>query len=219
MMQSEPVPVQLCGFFTNTYILGRCGWHIASDDNYRDPLARSAVLHHKELGLSLFGRFNGIEQYRRDRMERAFGFGAGSFREPEFRGNFVRQADAWYAARDEGLPHIEIHRAAMSNSHVIRMPDMQPTMSWRDTVPEYTEGRIDQLHRLPLFAQLYEARPETQELIVEPQDVQALLDQILAAQGPMRREIRARDKRRERDWPDDSTTSRQVHAQIISLAA
>jgi hypothetical protein len=211
-MQSEPVPVQLLGFFTNTYILGRFGWDLALDEDFRDPLGKNAVLHHKELGLSLFGRLNGWEQLRSDRMDRACGYGWVDSGESDF----SRQSAAWYAARDMHLPHIEIQRAAMRNSQVVRMPELR-SMSWRDTAPEYVESDIRELHRLPLFAQLYAARPETQELIVEPQDVQALLDQILAAQGPQRREIRARDRRRERDAPQEAP--RQVHAQIVSLAA
>lgn len=72
-----------------------------------------------------------------------------------------------------------------------------------------------EFHNLPHFAELFMPRPEAQQLIVDPADVQSMLDQILKIQAPIRKEIRARDARRERD----SKEVPEIHAQIISLKA
>jgi hypothetical protein len=84
-----------------------------------------------------------------------------------------------------------------------------------DTDPIAVEVAEGELHRLPLFAELFANRPETQELIVEPEDVQQLLDKIVRLQAPGMREIRARDRKRKNSEP----AIKQVHAQIITLKA
>ena len=219
LVQSEPVPVQLCGFFSNTHILGRAGWNLASDENYQDPHSTRAVLHHEQMQLTLFGQLHGGEDLRRERMQWLYGGSRPSSWGYSSEGtNFERQANAWYAARHEGRPHFEMQRAGMRSSRVLQLPSLKD-MRWRDTRPEFKEALdTSELYRLPLFAELQAARPETQDLIVEPADVQCLLDQILAAQGPMRREMRARDKRRDADG-SAAAAPRQVHAQIVSLHA
>jgi hypothetical protein len=217
LVQSEPVPVQLCGFFSNTYLLGREGWKLALDENYMDPYATRAVLHHERLELTLFGQLRGGNLLRTTRMDRGYGGGPNSAHFGN-NSNFERQERAWYAAVHEDTPHIELQRAGGRSTHVLQMPSLKE-MSWRDTQPEFSEvATSSELYRLPLFAELHAARPDTQELIVEPADVQCLLDQILAAQGPMRREIRTRDKRRDADG-SAAAAPRQVHAQIVSLHA
>ena len=218
LMQGEPVPVQLAGFFSNTRVLGQHGWNLALDETYADPYATRAVLHHEKLQLSLIGLLHGGQELRGRRMERGFGYGYTGDARMYDGSNFDRQARAWYHAQDEDGPRIELQCAGMRHTHVLQLPDLKP-LSWRDSRTEYVEVATQrELHRLPLFAELHAARPQTQELIVEPADVQTLLDQILATQGPMRREIRARDKRRDAEG-GAAAAPRQVHAQIVSLHA
>ena len=219
LMQNEPVPVRLCGFFSNTHVLGMEGWQLASNEDYRDPYAARAVLHHEKMQLTLFGQLLGGHKMRAERNDWLYGGRSPSSWHHHSEGsNFERQASAWHAARYEDRPHIDLQSAAVNITKVLQVPSMKD-MSWRDTRPEFMEVlSISELHSLPLFAELNAARPETQELIVEPADVQCLLDQILAAQGPMRREIRARDKRRDADG-SAAAAPRQVHAQIVSLHA
>ena len=210
--QSEPLPVQMAGFFSNTYILGQHGWKLALDEDYRNPHSQNAVLYHQAMDLSLHGRVHGMKQMRLARAEHADIYRYIDPRSP----SWESQSDVYMRARYDDTPHVDIQCAATRDRRVIRIPDLN-RMSWRDTMPEVVE--VDgptELHRLPLFAQLLAPRPQTQELIVEPADVQSLLDQIMAAQGPMRREIRARDKRRDQPGQD---APRQVHAQNVSLHA
>lgn len=208
-LQGEPIPVQMCGFFTNTYLLGAFGWELAMDDCYRDPYGEAVVLHHRKLGLSMFGRLHGSKELRHERMDRMM---RGPYRSGS---TDETQRDAWYMASGDNRPHIEVQRVATERSHVVQLAPFSPSMAWRDTEPRFVEETAGNLYKLPLFAELYRAPAESQELIVEPADVQTLLDQILAAQGPMRREIRARDKRRDLD--NGPPAARQVHAQIVSM--
>lgn len=212
VMQSGPLPVHFAGFFSNTYILGRHGWKLALDEDYRHLYSQNAVLYHQEMDLSLHGRVHGMSEMRRARAEHADNYMHINPRSP----SWENQSELYMRAKYDDTPHIDIQCAASRDRRVIRMPDLG-RMSWRDTMPEVVQvDGPSELHRLPLFAQLLAPRPQTQELIVEPADVQSLLDQIMAAQGPMRREIRARDKRRDQLGQD---APRQVHAQIVSLHA
>lgn len=80
--------------------------------------------------------------------------------------------------------------------------------------PKYFEIACKRIEQAVAQGQLFAPVPEAQELIVDPQDVQAMLDQILKVQAPIRKEIRERDRRRDR-----AIEARQVHAQIITLKA
>jgi len=74
--------------------------------------------------------------------------------------------------------------ASVGNFHIRYMEMNLAKYKLVDTEPMAVEVTEGELHRMPLFAELFMRRPETQELIVEPQDVQQLLDQILNMQSP-----------------------------------
>jgi hypothetical protein len=211
VLQSEPLPVIFTGFYSNTHELGRWGWRLALDEGFRrdDPFhrARNALLHHDKLGVTLVGDLYGEDDLLRGRREYHHPYGGSGYRENE---------ESFHRRRYEDGPRIEIRSAGKVGQMPIMMaPSGLNALSWRSTESTHTDiAHPRELHELPLFAQLY---PDTQELIVEPQSVQALLDQILAQQGPMRKEIRARDARRDR--ASGAKEARQVHAQIVSLAA
>lgn len=211
--QSEPIPVNFAGFYSNTLLLGQMGWNLALDEHggYRDPFGgrARAVLHHKQLALSMVGELYGVDKLHRGRQDM---FERGSM----FPGSH-EQRDGFERACFKDGPRIEIRSAGSRGHVIIQMMEPLRAMSWRETDPQFTT--VDtrrELHELPLFAELFKAQPASQELIVEPQDVQALLDQILAVQGPQRRAIRARDRQRE---DAGASAPRQVHAQIVSLHA
>lgn len=210
--QSEPLPVQMAGFFSNTYILGQHGWKLALDEDYHNPFSQNAVLYHQKMDLSLHGQVHGLREMRLERAEHAYNY---THIDPRST-SWESQSELYMRAKYDDRPHIDIQCAGMHDRRTIRIPNLD-RMSWRGTATELVEvDCTTELHQLPLFTQLLAPRPETKELIVAPGDVQSLLDQIMAAQGPMRREIRARDKRRDQPGQD---APRQVHAQIVSLHA
>lgn len=76
---------------------------------------------------------------------------------------------------------------------------------WHDTKPAMIETN---LMNTPLF--LKAEAPIAEELIIEPQDVSALLDQIKRMQSPHQAEIRTRSRREQ---------TPMAHATILSLVA
>ena len=191
-MQNRPIPVNFAGWESDTYRLGRCGWQMAVDPDPRRMRDRF-MFHHKEAGVTAMGFLN--EPFRF--MDQ------GCFR-----------MSTENMSRQDG--HIEIDNiATVGNFHFRRM-EMNLARAYRaDTEPMAVDVTEGELHRLPLFAELFAGRPETQELIIEPEDVQQLLDKIVRMQAPGMREIRARDRKREEREP----ANKQVHAQIITLKA
>lgn len=208
-LQSEPVPVHYAGFYSDTQTLGQSGWHLALEDggpdHYYADRRMLVVLHHRDLDQTLTGELHGTRELHHRRMRDIYEPGRG--REP------IGSRDSFWDARWRSAPHIELTRARRDHTILVRGHGWDQ-LRWRATEPTFTEADTTRdLRHLPLFAQLY---PDTRELIVEPQDVQQLLDQILAAQGPARKAIRQRELRRERDA---AAPPRQVHAQIVSLMA
>ncbi|MDQ1817214.1 hypothetical protein RBA41_28310 [Massilia sp. CCM 9210] len=212
-MQSEDIPVRFQGFFSNTACLGDVGWKLALDEaGAREDMRmargrrQTAFFHHAGLALTLVGDLIGADALHRDRhacMSRGRRYGH----------TFNDQESAFREAEYRDQPRIEIRSGGSKGQvpvHTIGGTTPFAGMSWRDTSPRVVNVNHSELHSLPLFAELDRARPETQELIVEPQSVQMLMDQILAAQGAMRKEIRVRDRQRD-------VRARQVHAQIVSL--
>jgi hypothetical protein len=190
-MQNRPIPVNFAGWESDTYRLGRSGWQMAVETDPRRMIDRF-MFHHKEIGLTATGFLN----------------------EPFRFMNLGRYAQAGDISREDG--HIEICSIATVGNFQFRRMDLNLSRSYRaDTEPIAVDVTEGELHRLPLFAELFAGRPEMQELIVEPEDVQQLLDKIVRLQAPGMREIRARDRKREEREP----TTKQVHAQIITLKA
>ena len=58
----------------------------------------------------------------------------------------------------------------------------------------------------------------TEEIIVDPNDVQAMLDHIRKLQAPEQADIRARNAARERRERYEAVPQQQFHAQILSFA-
>jgi hypothetical protein len=107
------------------------------------------------------------------------------------------------------LPEFEVNQ--LSTDMIVHLHSVFRQMRWIDATPEVIQVEEGSIYRLPLFAEL--EKPRAEELIVEPQDVQALLDKIRVMQSPAQAEIRQRQQRRECE------TRRQMHAHIITLAA
>ena len=195
-MQSRPIKVHFAGWESDTYCLGRAGWKMAHE---ADPRWRHDrfMFHHERAALTATGMLKDPYRYR-DIANRPY--------IPE--------------DHDEGCIVIE-HMASVGRFPV-QMVDWNFRLSGyrlADTDPVMRQGTQAELHSMPLFAELFTNRPETQELIVEPEDVQQLLDKIVRLQAPGMREIRARDRKRESQEERGAAVNKQVHAQIITLKA
>jgi len=90
-------------------------------------------------------------------------------------------------------------------------PPRLESMQWTETEPFFTQVRDCFFHEMPLFMEL--AKPAAQELIIDPADVGRILEMVHKAQAPEQAEIRARNRRREKENP------MRLHAHILSLAA
>jgi hypothetical protein len=188
------LPVEWCGWQSDTVTLGRCGWNLAINRQYVDlqmlgnpvamkiPTRYEIVLSHPSLDVTLMCYDYDLQQVQ-------------------------------IAVRMDGLMG-GTHAPPIRFQHVMRRTDMvrhTPTlvpfadMAWVQTEP--TIADVDTpLYRLPLFKALHD-QSQAQELIVEPRDVQSILEELLKMQAPQMREVRQREQKR------------QVHAQIISVEA
>ena len=84
-----------------------------------------------------------------------------------------------------------------------------------DAMPQYTAEAVKSIEDLKIFST---PLVRTEELIVEPQTVAAMLDQIRQMQIPEQERIRARERARERRESYDVAPQQTFHAQIISLS-
>lgn len=194
--QNIPVPVHWAGFVSDTLRLGREGWQIAMEQN---PMARklSLIMHHPGYGLTAYGVLHDYDGLRE------------AIARPDVPSDFGRMR------LPQKFPPFVITNAGTKDYRFMTHPSFDLADFHRvDTMPTIVQ-RESSYQELPLFAELFAPKPEAQQLIVDPQDVQSMLDQVLKIQGPMRKEIRARDQRRDRDEPQTA----QVHAQIITLRA
>lgn len=108
-----------------------------------------------------------------------------------------------------------IHAAA--TMQFARMMPNEPATYFRqiDAAPQFVTTQFDSIDDLGIFAA---PLVRTEELIVEPADVSALLEQIRKMQSPEQAEIRARQRARERAGENPETRPmQQFHAQIITL--
>lgn len=121
---------------------------------------------------------------------------------------------------------VELHRFDMRNTRgpvfeVVNMTSKlsvvlpQPAFDFRqiDARPQMAEFSTQEISGFNIFAT---PLARTEEIIVDPQDVSAMLEQIRSMQAPAMKEIRDRDRRRDREQPAE----REIfHAQILSIAA
>lgn len=85
-----------------------------------------------------------------------------------------------------------------------------------DAKPQYTNEQIRVLDVASLFAT---PLVRTEEIIVDPQDVSTMLEQIRKMQAPEMAEIRKREQRRDRRDEVNPGQREVFHAQILSFAA
>ncbi len=190
--QGHPIRVEWLGWSSDTYRLSRSGWDLATHENYMND-SMSVVLHNRQLGLIAEGDLLGYRGMHM-RMVSDFRSAIGMLDNAIIQIKYMQIANKTY---------IQSNLEPFANFNWV---DAEPT----DSIMSKREWKVSDV---TLFRKL--AAPVEQELIVDPECVQSMLDQILKIQGPMRKDIRARDRKRE----ENEVQTKQIHAQIISLKA
>lgn len=96
---------------------------------------------------------------------------------------------------------------------VIQMTGLISGFRQIDAAPQVTSEAPKSVEDLGIFAT---PMVRTEEIIVEPADVSAMLEQIRKMQSPEQKEIRARERSRERTA--DPVDRQVFHAQILSFS-
>lgn len=177
---NPPCRVIFAGFEADTRHLGVAGWKVSVEENFR-----------------------------------------GNFMEPVHRMllhftpsrlNLIAECDPFHTARWrqrggmlDDLPVFVVQKAACDFRIIMQIGTQFSFQKWSDTAPAMVEA---DLYSTPLF--LAKEAPKAEELIVEPQDVSAMLEQIKRMQSPEQAAIRKR--RRQEEAP-------VAHATILSFAA
>jgi len=125
--------------------------------------------------------------------------------ETEF--DFMRNARSGF---QQALPVFEVIHVA-NNIEVFRIDTSVSSFHQIDAAPQFVNTELKSIDDFKIFAT---PLVRTEELIVEPADVSALLEKIKSMQSPEQKNIRERNRRRE----NDTRPSQVFHAQIISLS-
>lgn len=188
MIQNQPVEVLWGAFRSDTFRLGQDGWEIALEQSMRDPRSAELFMKHKAYNMYAYGKIDNL---------------------------IPMEMYAHYGGKGAHA-HCIINQVGMLDQLVRTIPNYDLSSFHRvNTTPSFIPNTVCQVRNMPWFSKVFGDQPEAEELIVDPECVQSMLDQILRLQGPMRKEIRARDAKRDRDEPNPI----QVHARIISLKA
>lgn len=186
-IKSRPHPVILAGFESTTLKLQQNGWQLAIM-HYPDLDGISLTIHHPNA--KLYGISNKVSRY-----------------------DFMRRFDK-YAYQDLNSSISPFYIQQLSS-------DIQFNI-----IPTYGElGRISAIDARPELASIENVRlsemdvfktiMDSEEIIVDPNDVPELMEKILKAQEPKQQEIRQRI--RKENERRDIRQSNKLHAQIISL--
>ena len=164
------------GFRSDTYSLGQQGWQISVDENFQ--FARfDMMLHHPgpNLILHAVSRENPNREHaaRRDNQY----YNVMSHRYNEFDG-----------------PRFYVVRAFAANPNLKVFHEMPVFHIWSETRPTLVEQ--DLMHYNPFEFPIFQRKnePVAEQLIVEPQDVMELLEQIKKMQAPEQESIRRRER-------------------------
>lgn len=173
--------VFFAGWESDTYKLGNQGWDVSIQENFEFGRF-DAMFHHKGANLILHAIAN--DQPMREHTNRIAGM-------PRFDG-----------------PMFNVVRAFANDPNLKVYHEMPVFSIWSETKPAMVD--IDSAAYNPFDFPIFMKKgdpPPAQELIVEPQDVMQLLEQIKRMQAPEQATIR---ERRRRDTP-------MAHATILSF--
>lgn len=109
---------------------------------------------------------------------------------------------------ESGYDRLPIFRARLYHKIIINL--METTFNFEpvDAQPRLFEGERKEMSDFNIFQPI-----KAQEIISDPAEVNDLMEQILELQSPKQRELREKARRENRKL------QRQVHAQVITLAA
>jgi hypothetical protein len=183
---NPPCPVLFEGWETTTEALGRRGWRISLEEEYRPydfASEKRLLLYHDKSNLKMLA----VSREYREYMERD--------RYNSFQHQYMQE---W-----NGPTFNVVH---VANDFVFKYDTCMPQfIEWGETRPRTIEMHEQDIMMTPLFLKLKEA--EAKEIIVEPQEVSQLLEQIMRMQSPGQAEIRKRNR----------LITPQVHASILTF--
>lgn len=198
MFLSAPHRVRFAGFVATTPQLQQMGWQLSAEQDFMRDAIRLALRHED---LQLVAITTAISFYQ-------------------------------MAMRNHPSPS---HRIISQENHltfdIVRMGPMNSTyVEWRnsdlrpgvfspiDAKTQFIDSRISKFEDLVIFAP---ALVETQEIIVDENEVSSILAKLVEAQRPEQERIRARQRLREsREGLElGAEPRRNFHAQILSIAA
>jgi hypothetical protein len=196
---STPHRVFWAGFETTTARMQQAGWKLSAHQDVMQMGVRLAF-RHDELDMSAIT--NMIDYFKLAQLSAARG--------------------GWAADQDIGRLKFDIVRMTSGRMMVetYRDPHDSGTM-WKaiDGKPQFCSRMYQSLEEFAVFAEVPLTR--TQELIVDPNDVQELMSRIIDLQKPEQQRIRDKQRLREsREGLELDAGPKQVfHAQILSIAA
>jgi hypothetical protein len=188
VLQSAPITIRFAGFESDTLTLQNNGWQLALEDEFDHMLYRHRmrfILKHDMLNLYCLSNIEEIDYHSIYNMNDMFEISKK-----------VHIFQIQVIARDVVLKGLQ--------------PINMDCVNQIDAMPEIVE--IQQLSLLPIFKTI--VQPDN-ALIVEPDKISALLEQIVACQSPKQAEIRERMKKSE----GRENFKQTLHAQILSVAA
>jgi len=128
--------------------------------------------------------------------------------------HFYEMAGAPYGL-GRGPRELDFQIAYMASDLRIQTMDNLSAFRPIDAYPQLVTTEIKSIDDFGIFAT---PLARTEEIIVDPHDVMALLDRIKDLQRPEQAAIRERNRGRERRL-DEPVQRQQFHAQILSIAA
>jgi len=171
------------GWESDSVRLGSHGWSMSlENDDMRGE--KRLLLYHKESQLKMLAVSRGYDRYMQNDRFRDMYHGGKKY-------------------SDWNGPTFHVIRAATEfifrSESVSALPKF---CDWADTRPMMIEMSEYKLSETPLFLAL--AKPVAQEIIVEPQEVADLLEQIMKMQSP--EQARIRKQRRQTEMPTACAT-------------
>jgi hypothetical protein len=197
---SAPHRVLWGGFETTTTRMQQAGWRIScQQDAWRDG-ARLALINDE---LRMSGITDSVSYYHLAQMNMS---------RPELR---ILPTDRreWF---------LTFHIIRMNHQMTVGHYDEDRT-SWYavDAMPQIDCRRVDRLEDFAIFAQAPMVR--SNEIIVDPSDVNQLMEQIIKLQKPeqeaLRQKARLRESREGYELEEKPVQRQTFHAQILSIAA
>lgn len=194
-VQSRPHPVFWAGFKSNTFALQQAGWEFSAS---QAPELDGVGLMMRHRGLGMVASTNLVPMM-----------------------HFYQSGYAMHDPNAIQPFHVQWLTDRNPQFQYINPPDYLEYCQPVDMKPQLMQqSEVRTLDDMNIFANVCMAR--TTELIVDPDDVSAMMDRILELQDPARQERFKRMVQEQKDpgrVRSDPMPRQQFHAQIVSIAA